>query len=179
MAVDTHPGVADTSSSREAQEKPVDSGPPDGGYRAGLVVAGAWCCLACSFGWITCIGLFQDYYLTHQLRDYSPSAVAWIPATETFMMFAGSPICGKVFDSFGSRGLLIFGLFFHVFGVMMISLSSEYYQFFLAQSICSAMGASAIFWGANNSVGTWFARRRGLALGIVSSGSSIGGLVGT
>lgn len=163
----------------EHGSEPVDTGPPDGGTRAWLVVAGAWCCLACSFGWITCIGVFQDYYVTHQLRQYSSSTVAWIPATETFLMFAGAPICGRIFDSYGARWLVIVGAFFQVFGVMMISLCKDYYQFFLAQSICSAIGSSCLFWGSNTAVGTWFHHRRAFALGIVSSGSSIGGLVGT
>lgn len=29
---------------------------PDGGLEAWLVVAGGWCCLFTSFGWINCIG---------------------------------------------------------------------------------------------------------------------------
>ena len=35
------------------------------------------------------IGVFQDYYQTHQLRHLSPSTVAWIPSLETFFMFVG------------------------------------------------------------------------------------------
>lgn len=33
----------------------------------------------------------------------------------------------------------------HVFGVMMASLGTEYYQILLAQGVCSAIGVSAIF----------------------------------
>lgn len=33
-------------------EKVEDSGPPDGGTTAWLVVLGAWCCSFCSPGWI-------------------------------------------------------------------------------------------------------------------------------
>jgi hypothetical protein len=35
----------------------------------------------------TGIGVFQDYYQSHQLSNYSSSTVAWIPATESFFMF--------------------------------------------------------------------------------------------
>ena len=35
------------------------------------------------------IGVFQAYYQTHQLSEYSPSDVSWIPSLEVFMMFAG------------------------------------------------------------------------------------------
>jgi hypothetical protein len=33
-------------------------------------------------GWINCIGVFQDYYQTHELSQYSSSTIAWIPALE-------------------------------------------------------------------------------------------------
>jgi MFS family permease len=60
---------------------------------------------------------------------------------------------------------------------MMASLSTEYYQFILAQGICSPLGASAVFNASVNSVSTWFAKRRAFALGITASGSSLGGVI--
>ncbi|EKG10409.1 Major facilitator superfamily [Macrophomina phaseolina MS6] len=88
-----------------------------------------------------------------------------------------APIFGKVFDSYGARGLLYFGTFMHVFGLMMMSLGKEYYQLFLAQSICSGIGASALFYASSNAATTWFFKRRALAVGIVASGSALGGLL--
>jgi hypothetical protein len=55
---------------------------PDGGAKGWLTVAGASACLFVSFGWINCVGIFQDYYQTHQLKQYSPSNIAWIPALQ-------------------------------------------------------------------------------------------------
>ena len=95
---------------------------PDGGFEAWLVISGAWCCLICSFGWINALGIFQTYYETHQLENYSPSTIAWIPSLETFMMFAGGPFFGKIYDNYGPRYLLLAGTFFNVFGLMMTSL---------------------------------------------------------
>ncbi|KAI9731460.1 MAG: hypothetical protein M1818_007850 [Claussenomyces sp. TS43310] len=150
---------------------------PDGGLEAWLVVLGGWCCLYCSFGWINCIGIFQAYYEQVPLRNYSSSTVAWIPSMESFMMFFFGPIFGKIQDNYGPRYLLLFGTFFHVFGLMMTSLSKEYYQFFLAQGVCSPLGASAIFYAGMASVGTWFFKKRATALGIMASGSSLGGVI--
>lgn len=56
---------------------------PDGGAKAWLTVAGASACLFVSFGWVNCVGVFQDYYQTHQLKEYSPSTIAWIPALQS------------------------------------------------------------------------------------------------
>lgn len=60
---------------------------------------------------------------------------------------------------------------------MMTSISTEYYQFLLAQGICSPLGASLTFSPALSCTATWFEKRRALAFGIVSSGSSLGGVV--
>lgn len=56
--------------------------PPDGGARAWLAVLGAWCCLFCSFGWISCIGTFHAQYQQNELKEHSLSAVAWITSVE-------------------------------------------------------------------------------------------------
>jgi hypothetical protein len=37
----------------------------------------------------------------------------------------------------------------HIFGLMMASISREYYQLLLSQGICSAIGAAAIFQPGN------------------------------
>jgi MFS family permease len=121
--------------------------------------------------------IFQEYYQLHELSNYSPSAVSWISSMETFCMFFFGPVVGKLYDNYGPRWLLLAGSFMHVFGLMMTSLSTEYYQFFLAQSVLSAVGASAIFYCAMSSVGTWFFKYRATAFGVMASGSSLGGVV--
>ncbi|TKA78607.1 hypothetical protein B0A49_02698 [Cryomyces minteri] len=150
---------------------------PDGGLEAWMVIAGGFCCLFCSFGWINCIGVFQDYYQSHQLAHLSPSTIAWITSLETFMMFAGGPVIGKLYDNYGPRYLLITGTILHVFGLMMTSISYKYYQFILAQGIVSPIGASMIFYPALSTAMTWFFKRRALALGVIASGSSFGGVI--
>lgn len=42
---------------------------------------------------------------------------------------------------------MIGGSFLHVIGLMMASISTEYYQILLSQGVCSAIGAAAIFQG--------------------------------
>jgi nitrate/nitrite transporter NarK len=52
---------------------------------------------------------------------------------------------GVIYDKYGPRQLLLAGSLLHVFGLMMCSLGTQYYQILLAQGICSAIGVSAIF----------------------------------
>jgi MFS family permease len=150
---------------------------PDGGTRAWLTVWGSLAILIASFGWINAIGIFQEYYETHQLQNYSPSDVAWIPALESSCMFAGGLWVGHVYDSYGPRYLLIGGTFLHVFGLMMASISTKYYQFLLSQGLCSAIGASMLFYPALTCTITWFFKKRALAVGIVAAGSGLGGII--
>jgi hypothetical protein len=64
---------------------PQASLPPDSGLKAWSAVLGGWCCLFCSYGWINCIGIFQNQYQEHQLSEYAPSTVAWISSIEVRM----------------------------------------------------------------------------------------------
>ncbi|KAK2806229.1 hypothetical protein FQN50_005954 [Emmonsiellopsis sp. PD_5] len=189
-------GNGTAPSPRPSEVNPWDpSRYPDGGFKAWMSVVGAFCCVFCSFGWINCIGVFQEYYQTHQLRDYSPSAVSWISSLQIFMIFAGGPIVGRIFDIYGPRYLILFGTFFHVFGLMMTSLCTEYYQILLAQGVCSSIGICCLFTPgeslstlrrtpypnmkslATNCVSTWFFKKRAFAMGITASGGSLGGVI--
>lgn len=84
---------------------------------------------------------------------------------------------GRLYDNFGPRYLLLIGAFLHVFGLMMTSISSQYYQFILAQAICSPIGAGMVMYPCFTCVTTWFMKKRALVMGIVASGSSLGGVV--
>lgn len=60
---------------------------------------------------------------------------------------------------------------------MMTSLSTEYYQILLAHGVCTSIGMSSIYVPATALVSHWFDKKRGLAYGIATSGSSFGGVI--
>ncbi|KAI1184911.1 major facilitator superfamily domain-containing protein [Nemania serpens] len=169
----------DTERAPEAipDDKPVVAGPPDGGAMAWLVVLGGWCCSFSSPGWINSVGGFQQYYEVGPLKQYSSSEIAWIPSLQLFFLFALGPFVGIIFDRYGPRPLLIGGTLFHVVGLMLASLAKTYYQFILTQGVVSAIGVACIYSPAVACVSTWFAKRRGTAMGIMVTGSSLGGVV--
>ncbi|KAJ6109378.1 hypothetical protein N7486_001613 [Penicillium sp. IBT 16267x] len=123
------------------------------------------------------VGTFQSYYETSLLRQYSSSTIAWIPSLQIFFMSAMAPIVGQLYDRFGPRYIILGGSFLHVFGLMMASISTEYYQLLLSQGVCSAMGVCAIFQPSMNAIPSWFDKKRGAAYGIVATGSSLGGVI--
>ncbi|WKT48188.1 Major facilitator superfamily [Fusarium oxysporum f. sp. vasinfectum] len=150
---------------------------PEGGREAWLVVVGGWFGLFCTFGLVTCVGVFLDYYQTGPLADYSPSTISWIMSLQAFFQVGGSAVWGRVYDSYGPQYLLLIGAPVYVFGIMMLSLSTQYYQILLSQALLSSMGSGAVFTASLTSTTSWFRKKRGTVFGIVNSGSSAGGIV--
>lgn len=158
-----------------ADAKPA--GPPDGGLAAWTVVAGGFVTLFCSFGFLNNFAAFQSYYFNNTLKGYSNSDIAWIGAMQTFAILSANLVMGPLFDRYGPRPLLITATFVFAFGCMMTSLADKYYQIFLAQGVVIGWSLGAAFITPVACTMQWFDKKRPAALGIVISGSSIGGVV--
>ncbi|KAL0940391.1 riboflavin transporter mch5 [Colletotrichum truncatum] len=150
---------------------------PEGGRQAWTVLFGSWCVLLCTYGLGNSIGVFQTYYVNDALRQYSSSTISWITSFMQWTMNFLPIVWGFAFDKYGPRWILFGGTIIYVFGMMMVSLGTEYYHFFLAQGIVCPIGASAATSACMSCLVTWFHRRRGLAFGIMMSGSSCGGII--
>ncbi|KAK9472951.1 major facilitator superfamily domain-containing protein [Dipodascopsis tothii] len=147
------------------------------GVRAWMAVVGGFSAQMCSFGYTNVIGIFQTYYTENQLHDLTPSTIAWIGSTQTFILSFGGLICGRIHDAYGPRYLTVPGAVMLIAGSVGTAFSTEYWQFMLSQGILTALGASCLFYATTSSVSRWFDVKRGLALGIAASGSSIGGII--
>jgi hypothetical protein len=71
---------------------------PEGGREAWLVVVGGWFGLFCTFGLVTCVGVFLEYYQAGPLADYSPSTISWITSLQVFFQVGGSAIVSPAVD---------------------------------------------------------------------------------
>jgi MCP family monocarboxylic acid transporter-like MFS transporter 10 len=62
---------------------------------------------------------------------------------------------------------------------MMLSITQpdQAYQYFLSQAVLFGLGSAMIFTPALAVVSHYFRKKRGLAIGLVASGSSIGGII--
>lgn len=114
--------------------------------------------------------------MANQLRDHSPDDIAWIGSLMAYIQFAGGVLSGPLFDRYGER-IIWPGAVLYVFGLMMTSICKEYWQFMLAQGVLTGFAMSMLQVPAFASVSQYFDKKRGAALGLVVSGSSIGGIV--
>jgi MFS family permease len=164
----------------EAQTLPVaqiPGPPPDGGLMAWLQVVGGFFALFNSWGVVNAFGAYESYYQSVLLSHESPSTIAWIGSIQGFFVIAGTVVGGRMVDAGYIKTLLLTGTFLITFGMMMASLSREFYQLFLAQGICTGLGCSCMFVAAVGVVASYFSKKRSFALGIMASGSSVGGVI--
>ncbi|KAL4915246.1 major facilitator superfamily domain-containing protein [Aspergillus aurantiobrunneus] len=164
----------------QAPEQPAEN--PDQGpnkLTAGHygVVIGAFCGFFASFGWRAGSGFFQQYYQEDQLRNESPSTIAWINSVGFFLMYFGACIVGPVTERIGPQPLLLIGSALHVGGLLGASWCGKFYQLFLTQGIISSLGASAVFFISVQTLARWFSTHQSLVIGIGASGVSCGGVV--
>jgi hypothetical protein len=67
---------------------------PDGGLQAWLVVTGA--------AYNNSFGVFQEYFISHQLQHKSPDDISWIGSLSSFLQLGAGLVGGPLFDRYGA-----------------------------------------------------------------------------
>ncbi|KIX09370.1 uncharacterized protein Z518_00449 [Rhinocladiella mackenziei CBS 650.93] len=161
----------------EQPPKPPGVTYPEGGTKAWLNVLGTWCVMFFTWGYLNAFGVYEAYYLHDFLGSYSPSTIAWIGSLQLFFQFAGGVVAGPVTDRWGARILIWPFSILYVVSVMLTSICKKYWQFILVQGALGGLANGLVFAPAVAVLGQYFQRRRAVALGIASSGSSLGGVI--
>uniref|UniRef100_D8PYW6 Major facilitator superfamily (MFS) profile domain-containing protein n=1 Tax=Schizophyllum commune (strain H4-8 / FGSC 9210) TaxID=578458 RepID=D8PYW6_SCHCM len=155
----------------------VHSNSPPSRASSFCTVFGAFLALLFSFGNLSAFGTFQAWYMHNQFRGFPSSTIAWIGSAQLFMFFASGACIGHLCDAYGPGWLLLSGGLSTTFSILMTSLSTEFYQFLFCQGVLFGLGAGMLFYPAMTSVSSHFTAYRATALGIVATGSSVGGVI--
>ncbi|KAK4063294.1 uncharacterized protein Triagg1_9560 [Trichoderma aggressivum f. europaeum] len=158
-----------------AEDDDFAVGIPDGGFRAWLVVVGGFLDFAIAFGLVNSFGTFQARYES-EWTWLSTSTITWIGSIQLFILFLGGAVVGPIFDKYGSRALMFSGTAVCLLSFICSSFATQFYQYLLAQGILLGIGNALLFYPATGAISEWFNHKRGLALGIALSGSSVGGI---
>lgn len=133
-----------------------------------MVVLNTW-------GYINSFGVFQTFYTT--MLDRSQSDISWIGSVQIFLLFFIGIITGRISDAGYFKQLVTVGFILQMIGIFTTSAATQYWQIFMAQGICLGLGNGCIFCPSLAVVSTYFSKRRALAIGIMSAGTGMGGLV--
>ncbi|GAA6054778.1 hypothetical protein NBRC10513_007412 [Rhodotorula toruloides] len=151
---------------------------PDGGRRAYMTTLGGVLVLFCTFGTSNTYASFQDEWQRNQLKDYTPSSIAWIGSAHLFILFIMGLPSGRLFDAGYFRYQLPIGSLLWCFGIFMLSLSTEYYQLFLSFSVCLGMALGLVFSPTLSCVASYFSpKKRTAFMGSVAAGAALGAVV--
>ncbi|RDW72191.1 hypothetical protein BP5796_08225 [Coleophoma crateriformis] len=157
-----------------SSNKPIEP-PPDGGLVAWTQCAMTTMIIFNTWGYINSFGVFQTYYVN--TLGFQPSNVSWVGSIQIFLMFFIGTFSGRAMDAGYLRITLITGSILQVVGIMMTSLSTKYFHLLLSQGICMGIGDGLVFCPSIALVSSYFSTKKSLALGIVSAGSGLGGVI--
>jgi len=96
---------------------------------------------------------------------------------QAFLVVFIGVFTGPLFDMGYLRVMIVTGCFLTVFGMMMTSLATTFYQVFLAQGICVGLGEGITYIPCLALISTYFTTRRPIAIGVAAVGSSVGGVI--
>jgi MFS family permease len=148
----------------------------DTSYSGWVIVGVSFITLALAYGvWYS----FSVFFVA-LLKEYDWSRSILAGAFSLFIIIhglAGSFVGGMV-DRLGPRRVILLGSLFLGIGLTLCSLTQTWWQFYIFFGVITAVGIGAIGWVPNVTlIQHWFREKRGLAIGIISSGIGIGILV--
>lgn len=148
---------------------------PEGGY-GWVVVAGTFIIMGLTFGMINSYGEYQKYYFT-KFPHESQSMLTLVGSLQPFMIYIFSIPAAVLYGQIGPRKSILLAAVLQSFSFMMTSLCTKLWQLALAQGVLFGIGPSILILVAYSVPQQWFKKRRATAIGFVSSGSSIGGVL--
>jgi len=93
------------------------------------------------------------------------------------MMGVASLIVGRIVDHHGARKVIPAGALVMGLGFVLLSLMNELYLFYLAYVLVGTGAAAMGVVPTSAVVSNWFRRKRGTAIGLMSAGIGVGGMV--
>ncbi|KAL7815683.1 MFS general substrate transporter [Trichoderma gracile] len=164
----------------EAQQEDPDQGhslpPVDTGKDAWLFLAACFVMEAMVWGFPFAFGIFQEYYRTHEPFAGS-SKTAIIGTCAMGIMYLDAPLVfafARIFPKAGRWNPTI-GLLMMCAALALSSFSETTTHLILTQGALYGIGGSIAYNPCLMYVDEWFDRRKGLAFGLMWSGTGLGG----
>lgn len=144
---------------------------PDGGWGWVIVVVSFFTQFL-SYGSPLAVGVLYVEWL--DAFGEGKGKTAWVGSLASGVGLLASPVCSLFVSSFGARPVTIFSGFLVAGGLMLSSLAPNIYFLFFSYGIVVGLGCGLLYTATVTITCQYFDSRRGLALGLISTGSSVG-----
>ncbi|KAF2132196.1 MFS general substrate transporter [Dothidotthia symphoricarpi CBS 119687] len=150
----------------------------EGNRAAWLTVLGSVLVYYSSFGIMNSFGFFQNFYTSDFLEHTSPPTIAFIGTLQIALMNSLAAISGALCDYYGIKYLYIGSGIGTIVALLALSFakSGQFWQVFLAQGLLMGLTIAFAIQPALTVVGQHFKERRAFAMGLVTTGSALGGI---
>jgi MFS family permease len=145
---------------------------PSSFFYGWIVTACAFCVLFLTYGVQYSFGVFLPFMLDE--LGWQRASIAGAFSLYSMIYSACSWASGRLTDTKGPNVVVAFGGVFLGCGIIATSQISVRWHLYLFYGVIAALGMSTAFIPCNMTVMKWFQRKRGLALGLASCGSSCG-----
>ena len=108
---------------------------------------------------------------------YPPSRIDYIYLYQYSLVFIPGLITGRMFDLGHFKIPFFVSSCLVVTATFLVAECTKYWHFLICQGLAVGIGCGMIFGPALGIISHWFRKRRGIALGLTTFGSSIGGTV--
>ncbi|EIN06579.1 MFS general substrate transporter [Punctularia strigosozonata HHB-11173 SS5] len=128
-------------------------------------------------------GVYQSLYEKMSAEPGNPftgtstATIGLIGTLSVAFMQIAAPLASAWVKRFSPKVVLALGGALFFLACLLASFSQTVWQFLLTQGFLLGMGTCIAYITAVTVTPTWFAKRRGLAMGIILSGTGVGGLV--
>ena len=146
----------------------------DGGY-GWAVVGAAFVAHFVGFGIIYSFTVFFPSILDE--FGQGRGTTSWIVSIAAGLMLATGGVTGKLTDRVGPRRVFLAAAALIGTGMILSSVATSIWHVYLSYGVVLGLGVACAFVPSVATVGQWFVRRRGLAIGIAVAGTGIGSLV--
>jgi MFS family permease len=137
-----------------------------------VVVGCAFTVLCVAYGIQFSFGVFMPEISKD--TGWGRDSLSWPYALYVFLYSALGAVTGRFTDRWGPRVVITVGGCLLGIGIILTSRVQVEWQMYLSFGIIAASGMSAAYVPCNATVVRWFIEKRGLALGLASSGASFG-----
>lgn len=137
-----------------------------------IVTACAFCVLFLTYGVQYSFGVFLPAMLDE--LGWQRASIAGAFSLYSMMYSGCSLISGRLTDSRGPQFVIALGGVLLGLGIIATSRMSATWHMYVFYGLIASLGMSTAYIPCNTTVVKWFQRKRGLALGLASSGSSCG-----